>query len=407
MTEHAPLVPSLHPPNATSQARRVEQVTAWNLDPHALRTLHDPERIPAELLAWLAWGENVPVWPESERAQRDIIRRSHRLHGQTGTAAGLRAGARLTNAEVTRLITPPATTFLGSWSEHDRRDWLNAMPQLRIYPRRARATAQAPMLGSTWAGANGEPPLVTDAMFRATARTTLWRPDGTETELTTREWQPDSAGGNATLEVAHHDNAPGLHLGQWLGGHTARYTAAHRLYRIDQRRYRYGTAALLIKATVPTLAPLSTDVEIVSERAPRPGAQLSGLPIGGLHLCRLDTETRYYRRSYLHDPTVKGRTTASPAHLGATRLGMPPFNVEARVRMPQRHSSSAHINGHVGAGPLARRHAGEHMTATLQALEWMRAEADKILVDTRHTSPLLARQTIAAGDYTAGQIIER
>jgi hypothetical protein len=37
----------------------------------------------------------------------------------------------------------------------------------------------------------------------------------------------------------------------------------------------------------------------------------------------------------------------------------------------------------------------------------MRAEADKILIDTRHTGPLLARQTIAAGDYTAGQIIER
>lgn len=174
MTE--PTVPSIHPPNATRQARRVEQVTApeVKISPEVLRTLHDPERIPSDLLAWLGWGENVPVWPESEDARRDIIRRSHRLHGQIGTAAGLRAGARLTDAKVTRLITPPATTFLGSWSEDARREWLNGMPQLRIYPRRQRTTAQAPMLSSTWAGATGEPPLVSEAMFRATARTTVW-----------------------------------------------------------------------------------------------------------------------------------------------------------------------------------------------------------------------------------------
>ncbi|MCL7930440.1 phage tail protein I [Halomonas llamarensis] len=405
MTEHT--VQSIHPPNATRQARRVEQVTApeAKISPEVLRTLYDPERIPSDLLPWLAWGENVPVWPDGDAARRDIIRRSHRLHGIIGTAAGLRAGARLTDAKVTRLITPPATTFLGSWSDDARREWLNAMPQLRIYPRRQRATAQSPMLGSTWS--NSEPPLVSDAMFRATARTTVWQPDGTETELTTREWQHGTAQGNATLEMARHDRAPGLHLGQWLGGHTAKYTAAHRLYRIDQQHYRYGTATLLIKTAAPTLAPLSTDVEIFSERAARPKAQLVGQPTGGLHLCRLDSETRYYRRSYLHDPEVKGRTTASPAHLGVTRLGMPPFHVEARVRMPARQSGSAHINGYIGAGPPSQRNATAHITPTLNAVEWMRAEADKILIDTRHTSSLLARQTITAGDYTAGQIIER
>lgn len=405
MTDSVTHTSSLHPPNATPQARRVEQATAWSLDPEVLRTLYDPEQIPAELLAWLAWGENVPVWPDDERAQRDIIRRSRRLHAKIGTAAGLRAGARLTGAEVTRLITPPATTFLGSWSVEARREWLAGMPQLRIYPHRRRATAQAPMLGHTWAGT--EPALTSEAMFRATARTTLWRPGGEETELTTREWQRDTAYGNAILELAHHDHAPGLHLGQWIGGHTTRYTAAHRLYRIDQQAYRYGTATLLIKTGRPSLAPLSTDVEIVSQCAARPGAQLIGLPVGALHLCRLDSETRYYRRSYLHDPEISGRTTASPAHLGATRLGMPPFHVEARVRMPSRRSASAHITGHIGAGAPSARNAAEHMAPTLDALEWMRAEADKILIDTRQRRALRARQTVIAGEHAAGQIIER
>lgn len=404
MTER---LPSILAPNATPLARAVEQASAPRPSPAVLRTLYDPARIPAALLPWLAWGENVPVWPQGEAQRRDIIRRSHRLHGLIGTADGLRAAARLTGAEITRLITPPAKTFLGYWDDAARRDWLDAMPQLRLYPRRARATAQAPMLGSTWAGANGEPPLVSEAVFRATARTTLWRPGGEETELTTREWQHGTAEGNATLELARHDQAPGLHCGQPLAGHTARYTAAHRLWRIDQRAYHYGTATLSIRTLSPSLTPLSTDVEVVSERAPRPGAMLAGLPLGDTHTARLDGELRYYRRTYLHDPDVSGRTTASPAHLGATRLGMPPFHAEARVRMPARRSRTLHLNGYLGATPPARRQAGAGMEPSLDAMEWMRAEADKILVDTRHTSPLIARQTLTAGAFTAGQIIER
>jgi hypothetical protein len=398
---------SLLPPNATPLARAIEQASAPRLTPQVLRTLYDPAHAPAALLPWLAWGEDVPLWPADEQQRREIIRRSHRLHGLIGTATGLRTVARLTGAEVTRLITPPAKTFLGHWDEAARRDWLAGMPQLRLYPHRTRATAQAPMLGSTWAGANGEPPLISEAVFRATTRSTLWYPGGEEHELTTREWQAGTAEGNATLELARHDQAPGLHLGQWLGGHTARYSAAHRLYRVDQRAYRYGTATLSIRTASPSLEPLSTDVEIVSERAPRPGAMLAGLPLGASHTCRLDGATRYYRRAYLHDPSVVGRSTASPAHLGATRLGMPPFHVEARVRMPERRSRTLHLNGYLGATPPARRNAGHHMSPSLDAMEWMRAEADKILVDTRHTSPLRARQTLTAGAFTAGQIIER
>ncbi|MBZ9576728.1 phage tail protein I [Modicisalibacter sp. MOD 31.J] len=404
MTDHlAPLLP----PNATAQARRVAQATTSDVSPEILRTLYDPQRIPAELLPWLAWGENVPIWPDDERARRDIIARSRRLHGLIGTAAGLRAGARLTAGEVTRLITPPAKTFLGYWDAQSRRDWLAAMPQLRIYPRRARTVAQSLMLGHAHVGQPSEPALRSDAVFRATSRTTLWRPDGTETELTSREWRHTDATGNATLEVARAGRSVGLHCGQWLGGYPANFHAGQRLYRVDQQAYRYATASLSIRTTTASLEPLSTDVEIVGERAPRPRAQLTGLPVGGQHLARLDSETRYYRRSYLHDPDIQGRTTASPAHLGATRLGMPAFHVEARVRVPARRSTTLHLDGHIGSLMPADRGAGQHLTPTLDAMAWMRAEADKILIDTRHTSPLLARQTLVAGDYTAGQIIER
>src|SRR5690606_10031106 len=153
-------------------------------------------------------GENVPVWPEGEQQQRDIVRRSHRLHGLIGTAAGLRAAARLTGAEVTRIISPPAKTFLGGWSEEARREWLAANPQLRLYPYRQRAAAAGLLLAL---GFLREFPTRPAAVFAAAPRATLWHPGGEEIELSTREWSVGTAEGNATLEPARHDRAPGLH----------------------------------------------------------------------------------------------------------------------------------------------------------------------------------------------------
>jgi len=405
MTDTGAPAQTLLPPNTTALDRALEQVTAPRLSPTLLRTTYDPATLPVDFLPWLAWGENVPVWPQGEAQQRDIIRRSHRLHGIIGTAAGLRAAARLTGAEVTRLISPPAKTFLGGWSEDARQEWLSAHPQLRLYPYRQRATAQGILLSQ---GFLDDVPVRTDALFRSTTRATLWYPSGQEIDLTTREWQLGTAQGNASIELARHDTAPGLHCGQPLDGHTAKYTANHRLWHLDQRGYRYGTATLHIRTTSPSLAPLSSDVDIVAESASRPGASLFGTHLGNVHTCNLDGETRYYRRTYLHDPGVQGRTTASPGHLGATRLGMPPFHVEARVRMPPRSTVSLHCGGHIGtAQPPLNRKALLHMTPTLNALDWMRAEADKILIDTRQSISLRARQTVIAGTVTAGQILDR
>lgn len=398
-------VRTLLPPNTTTLDRAIEQVTAPRLTPALLRTTYDPARIPLALLPWLGWGENVPLWPPGEAQQRQLVRDSHRLHGLIGTATGLRAIARHTGAAVTRLISPPAKTFLGGWSDAARREWLAAHPQLRLYLYRPRSPATGCMLRGVFLGADTHPAR-TDAPYRSTTRATLWWPTGGDIELSAHEWIQGTAEGNATLELARHDNAPGLHCGQPLHGYTARYTAQERLWRVDQRGYRYGTATLSIRTLSPSLTPLTTDVEIVSTRAPRPGALLFGIPLGGAYTCKLDTETRYYRRTYLHDPNVVGRTTASPSYLGATRLSMPPFHIEASVRMPQRRSITAHLGSPIGRSAPTNRQCAAHMRPTLDALDWMRTAADKILVNTRLHVVLRARQTVIAGAVTAGQIVQ-
>ncbi len=395
---------SLLPTNATALEQAAAKACAPTLSPAVLRTLHDPAKLPAALLPWLGWGENVPLWPESEVQQRDLIARSRRLHGLIGTSAGLREIARLTQAEITRIIRTPAKTFLGGWSEADRKAWLASHPQLRLYPRRSRATAQSLMLGY---GHMGESANVTEAVFRATTRAVLVTANGEQRELTTREWHTASTTGNATLEVARRSTGAGLHLGAPLAGAVVTGDANTRLWTLNQSAYRYGTATLKIRATTPTQRPLSTDVEIVAERAVRPAACLAGLPISGIHLCKLDGELRYYRRTYLHDETVNPPSKAAPAYLGDTRLGMPPFHAQINVKMPERHSHSMHIGSdYCGTGATCARDAKTHMEPTMNALNWMRAEADKLLIKTRQRSDLRARQTVTAGTVIAGQILD-
>ena len=397
-------VASLLPPNTTNLDKALEQVAAPALSPVVLRSTYDPEAIPADLLPWLAWGENVPYWPADETQQRDMVARSHKLHGMIGTAAGLRAAARFTGAKVTRIIRPPAITFLGGWTEQARKEWLSAHPQLRLYPKRQRTSAQGFMLNSSFIS---EHPSKTDAPFRSTSRATLSFPDGSETELSVAEWQIGTAQGNATVSVARKGQSPGLHLGQPVNGYPLKYDAADRLWTLDQQAYSYGTATLKIRTTSPSYKPLSSDVDIVADKAPRPGASLFGVHLGNVHTCKLDSETRYYRRVWLHDPSVAATSRANPAYLGATRLGMPPFHAEVRVQMPARHSASLHAGDYLNTRTPANRHSTNHMTPTLDNLEWMRAESDKILIDTRQRITVRARQTLIAGTVTAGQILDR
>jgi hypothetical protein len=393
---------SLLPQNKTELDIALEQACIHDLSPDVLRTLHTPDTIPEPLLPWLAWGEDVPVWPSDPAARRDIIQRSHALHGLIGTASGLKAAARLAHAKVTHLVSPPAKTFLGGWTDQARRDWLAAMPQLRVYPRRGRSRNTSVTLGGCFVG---DAPHRSDAVYRSTARTVIHHPDGSTDDLTTLEWDTATATGNATLSAARTGVSWGMHVGGFTG-YPATGSARHRLYTLNQQAYHYNTATLTIRAVAPSLKPLSTDVEIVSDRAARPGAYLLGLPVGG-QLCRLDTETRYYRRIYLHDPTVTGRTTASPAHLGATRLGMPPFHIEARIKVAATVSRSGHVDDCLGGHFPAGRSSAARLDAPLKALQWMRAEADKVLIDTRNSRAVIARQHLLAGDVIAGQIIER
>lgn len=414
---------TLLPRNASPLERAIEQVLGPH-DPGAplIHTIPHPARIPAALLPWLAWGERVMHWPAGDAERRSVAARSHRLHGLIGTAAGYRAGARLVGAEVVRIEAHPGKTYLGWWDAGARTQWLAAHPELRLYARRERAQATGLMLGRGYAG---ETPARTDAVFRATTRATLVQA-GEETELGVREWRIESAEGDATLELARHDQAPGLHCGQVLAGATARYTAAHRLWAIDQRAYRYGVARLLLRQLPTGFSPLSADVEPVAERAIRHGAGCLGaraqwyqdggsrrrvarsqesMSLGAAYPARMDTATRQYRRVRLFDPAVTASQRNGPSYLGRARLGLPAWEAQLRVKLPRRLGVSrfcGDLHGHAAA-----RDAGPAIAAAADVLARFRAEHQRVLIDTRNHETLRVRETSRVGAVTVGQINPR
>ena len=414
-----PATQTLLPANLTEWERAMERVMR-PLDPgiDRLRTLPQPHRIRADLLPWLGWGEDVPYWPDSEAMQRGICWRSHALHGRIGTRAGFRELARFMGAEMRRIEAHPAKSFLGAWTAESRAAWLAQQPQLRLYPRRTRAAETGLQLGHGYCGEHASR---TDAMARSTVRATLVH-RGTETELTAIEWRLDTGAGNAVVTVVRRSRSSGLHCGDHLPGYPAAGDARQRMYTIDQRAYRYNVPVLLFRQFRPGFEPLSTDVDLVSERGVRPGTccvgdrpqyayqgtrwalqRTGGGPtLGGCYTARSDTETRLYRRQYLHDPDVLGDSRPPSAYLGRAKLGVPPWEADTWLRMPSRRSSSRHCGDLHGA--TTARDAPQRIEHMCRALDWMRAPHQRITIDTQQHRTVRASRILYAGQATAGAI---
>jgi phage tail P2-like protein len=82
----------LLPPNATPLERALEAATL-RIDaiPVPLRTLWNPDTIPAPLLPWLAWGLSVDDWDTAwtEPQKRAVVAASIRVHQHKGTVGAM------------------------------------------------------------------------------------------------------------------------------------------------------------------------------------------------------------------------------------------------------------------------------------------------------------------------------
>lgn len=409
---------SLLPRNATALERALETVYPDDPGLGALRTLANPDQIPAAFLPWLGWSEDVPIWPDHEPGRRRIIANSHRLHGQIGTLAGLRAGAQWQNAALRHCYRPPGRTFLGGRDNAATLKWRKAQPELRLYPRRTRATAEGCQLGDDYLGAAW--PCQTMAMARSTQRATRVV-NGIETDLTVAEWTADQAAGTAIAAIAQRAPAEGCQVGDdYLGAsHTVSTTADSRYWAIQN--YQYPVLTRMWRLLAPGYTPASADAEAVADRAPegglcclvrndptfnQPTSHGQGQYLGAAHPCRAAPETRLYWRLWLFDPTVAVPTTQGLTFLGRTRLNLPTFYIEANVRWPLKRDEGALLSTSDRYFP-AQRDTDQRLQQVLDKLGWYRAEADDIKVNPHQYDRLQASLTLIAGTIVAGAVMLR
>lgn len=120
------------------EAVEATSASRWPLDWDLLRTLHDPDKIPADKLPILAWALSVdlwdPTWPIEKK--RSVVRSAIRDHSLKGTIAGVRRHLEIEDGDLVSYKTPPQRLFASDTLSKEELDaWLEGMPQLRIYRR--------------------------------------------------------------------------------------------------------------------------------------------------------------------------------------------------------------------------------------------------------------------------------
>jgi phage tail P2-like protein len=406
------------PPNATQLEASLADVVVGRIEAvpveAPIRSLWNPATISAELLPWLAWALSVDVWDDAwpEEKKRHVVATALLRHRKKGTLAGLREYVGLAGGRVVRAVTPPAKTFLEpALTNEEREAFLRRFPQLRIYPYRSRGAAtRGAFVGREFLGAAAFP-YTTDARARIGRRAFYWD-RGVEIPALRLEREIVVEGRTAydfeTILVP--GSAPGVpFLGQpppsrlflTPGGAPGRVVSV----RVD-RAYNEQSEALRLSAIAPGLSP----VDVRPRRAYEPGAGrgvFAGRGAGrfGLVAGFLAPSTageRVFDRIYLHDPKRLPDVRRRGVHVGATRLGIPPYHAEISVEIPGRHHAR-HVGqfvwGHLRpADPAA-------LERTLAAVRSSKAARDRILLNTKTRRRPRAGDRLKVGAAAIGDFV--
>lgn len=412
------MLATLLPANATPFEKAIEQGSAerWDvLDIDIVRRSKDPWTCPAHLLPYLAHEWSVDIWNDDwpEARKRQAIDASIRLHRLKGTEEGLRQAIALAGGELTKVIAPPAKTFLSPNTTPEQREaFLSRYPQLRIYPRRSRGLARGLYPGSKHAFAEQRFPLPTEAFFRALPRAFIWD-HGVETELTVleRRRETEVAETQERLDLRQRGPRRRDHYGPLGEGgvFTLKSTAPKRIFSIHTHNTLVvpGQEQLARRLVYPSMTPIDVVAQTVRQRGKRRTA-VSGRAFAGAGWFAGFAQTsrakeRVYRRTYLFDPSRALQKRGAFTFLGSTRLGMPAHHAEITVKVRyKRHQFAA---AQFVAGFTMHKPKKE-LDLVKSAIRSHKRLSDKILVSTKTTGVVRAGVQHRAGIITAGQLVE-
>ena len=409
----------LLPPNSTPLERAL--VNAGNAGvayPPLVRDALVPERIPAHLLPWMAYNFSIDAWSDvwPLEVKRAAIRNSFRFHQLKGTMAGLRWAARLADTEIIKAVNPPSKLFAApSLTEEQRRTFLARYPELRIFPFRARGNRGRRGGRFGWLGlyhrndfCGSIYPLQSGAAARLTPRAQIVD-GGIVTELATisREWDWRETKVSQTVEIRRRSTR---RYGAFMGSFfrfAPGMGARARIYSVttEQAIAVPGHEKLALRTVTPSLTPISVVADDVRQRGLRRGMFAgAAFPGGGFNFAHPTGTTardRIYKRLYLFDPARalerRGRTT----HIGASRLGMPPFWSELTVKIRNKRPKRAF--GPYVYGFLVKPDNTKYENA-LRLLRVTKRASTKVLINTKTVRTITAGVSHLAGEVVAGQL---
>lgn len=437
--------------SSTALERAVSRVDAERRDAipwHLVAEFFDPETCPADLLGWLATVFSVDLWIEgwSETRQRQVIARAIELHRKKGTLAGMEAFAALVDATVIEARTPPDIFFLDEEDGKARANWLASLPAVEV--RHWRRTGQREQAGALAdiIQAGEEPAegagtvaleMILDDDEPDTSLPAFFCLDGPE---------PDLAGMDAVLIEDGVETKLGIESGAEAGDRRAVVADVERLYfpaaadpflflglddaradtdptflgddspaagrhaaylQDDERRYvarirrGLGRVAADPGPTVRGRDVVDVDPERIYPSAPAPETWfLDEVPwdptVLGYLADELTIWTAFIDRWRLVDPDKPGQAGPAFSFLGHDRLGMPAYEAEITVAMPEPSNPLAWFLGDVPGDPevlgFLLEEKAEGLYRLCDALNTARSKRDRVLVGVARTGARTLRE---------------
>lgn len=448
---------SLLPNNRTAFEHAVSATSAERspLPAHLVADILDPERCPAHLLGYLAQSLSVDLWEEGwpEVKRREVCRRAYELHRLKTTVAGIKAHVELVGGTVERVIRPPASAHLrGVQTDEARVEWLDSLPQIRIYPYLTRSTA----VGRHF---HNGPGFRRFHSSRSAGSQPITDEDG---DLITDEngapivavssvaWlESGDPADDAVVFIAGHLRAT---RGPSILGRRATYFdrgeetdirlegleggAVERVFlrRVVRRQWHgrgwagagflTATTAALNVVTIRQNADIGLfaigrgveTVEVRPQRVNQPRTAPASRSFGGQLFARTRTGAnparRYLLRSFapnlvydsiaLHDPERLGARRKTRAYHGAGRFGIAPYTAELRIQVPMnrpvKRSGRFHGVGYRKAADMSP------LRKAIEAVRVSKAERDTVLIDTAVHRAVQFGKGLRFGEFRFGEI---
>lgn len=402
-------IPSLLPPNTSRFERAMEQAIGarQSLPAELVSAVLDPDRCPEHLLGFLAWDLSVDIWMDSwpVEKKRHVLRNAWRLHRLKTTPAGIRAHVALTDAEVVKIVRPPARGFLrGAMTEAQRIAWLECLPQVRIYPFWNRATARASQMFLSglaarrfWGGSH---------FLRASRgrlltghRATLFD-RGAEAPIRLADRQGDLI---ERIYIPHHDARRAFWSHGFHGhGFLTASTADKRV--ITVRPAAEGSGEIFAIAPGGQTADVRPR-RVMQRRTAPPGRSfwMRRHRFHGHGFLRASFGPQLvYDCYYIIDPARVGPRQKVLTWHGHGQYGIAPFTAKLRIRVPMKRPRARafrwHGNGSLRAADL------KPMWRAIEAVSLSKALRDTILIDTTTRQRAQFGSGLRFGNFTFGEI---